>query len=211
MEIHPNNRRGSVEQVIAYCRPIDDFSRSHWGPGVCGRLLLASSAAILLQWGTALAAIGIVYYTPTVGLGCRSLSYLLYAVVSTLAWIFFVASSIVTHYFSAQRRHSPRTSHSRIKSLKRIRKLAIWLRRVGKSLSAINVAIIIAACALQFSNVYNECYCNSSVIGLGRRAYDVIVITADELKKPWFTGVTLACTCAGLFAVFVNVLSNPIL
>jgi hypothetical protein len=57
LQIHPDNRRGDVQQVIAYCTPSGHEQRSHFGPDVWSRLFLASFFALLLQWGTAGAAI----------------------------------------------------------------------------------------------------------------------------------------------------------
>jgi hypothetical protein len=70
---------------------------SHWGPDVWSRLLNVSLAALMLQWGMARAAIIIIWFTPTIGLDCRSGSYLVYAGASTLTWILLLISSILTH------------------------------------------------------------------------------------------------------------------
>ena len=209
MEVHPDNRRGSIEQVEAYCTEApNDIRRSFWGPGVLDRFLVASIVALSLQWGTAAAAVIIVYFTPTVGLGCRSLSYLLYAGASTLVWMLLVTSSILTHYFYSQHQH---LSRPQTRFLRCIRVLAILLRRVGKVLAICNVAVIIAACTLQFSNLYDECYCNSSVVGLRNHAYDVIIVAGSELRGPWIGGVALSCGCAVLFVGFVNLFLKPTL
>jgi hypothetical protein len=73
--------------------------------------------------------------------------------------------------------------------------LAIVLRRVGKVLTACNAVWIVLACIFQFSSFFDRCYCNSSVLGLGRLAYDVIqLVPADisALKTAWIGGVALA-------------------
>jgi hypothetical protein len=204
LEVSPDDLRGSVEQMGAF---LNDSRRSHWGPGVLSRFLLASAGALFLQWGTAAAAIIIVWYTPTIGLGCRSLSYLLYASLSMLSWMLLVTSSFLTHYFSLQHRHPSYKPRPKTGLFGTVRLLAIIFRRLGKFLAACNAVVIIAACTLQFANLYNECYCNSAVIGLRARAYDVIVISASELKGPWLGGVTLACVCAVSFVGFVNLFS----
>jgi hypothetical protein len=64
------------------------------------RFVVACLAAIFLQWGTAGASVLISYKTPSVGLGCRSGSFLLYGALSTLAWIFLVAAAACSEKWS---------------------------------------------------------------------------------------------------------------
>ncbi|KAF9781145.1 hypothetical protein BJ322DRAFT_254545 [Thelephora terrestris] len=59
---------------------------SRWAPGIWRRVFIASTLALGLQWGTAGAAVFIHYKSPPVGLGCRSLSFLLYAMTGTLSF-----------------------------------------------------------------------------------------------------------------------------
>jgi len=210
--IHPNNRRGSEEQVENYCTPPTEVTRSHWGPNVLSRFMLASFVALSLQWGTTGAAIIILWYTPTVGLGCRSASYLVYAAASTVVWMLLVISSILTHYVSPRHsypdQHGSPDHHFRfMDSIAKV--LAIMLRRLGKLLAACNAAWIVLACLLQFSNFYSRCYCNSCVTSLGRRAYAVVMTSASDVWTPWVGGVSLGCACAVLFVGFVNVFINP--
>jgi hypothetical protein len=223
-EIQPQNRRGTLEQVISYCTSSFPEKRSHWGPGVWSRMLIASLIALLLQWGTAGAAIIIVYYTPTVGLGCRSGSYLLYAAASTLIWMLLVTSSILTHLLATpsltgSANQEPDSDHDTIHFTQPwprlqnfIRMLVIFLRRLGKVLATCNAIWIILVCTFQFSGFFSRCYCNSSAIGLGSGsgAYDVIIITANEVKGPWIGGVALALGSAFLFIGIVNLFINPV-
>jgi hypothetical protein len=196
--VHADNRLGNAEQVVAYCIS-NDIERSHWRPSVLNRFLVASLVALWLQWGTAGAAIIILWFTPTVGLGCHSLSYLLYAAASTIVWMLLVASSALAHYSTLSPESHPPPTH-----LKTIKWLAVVLRRLGKLLASLNAAWIVVACILQFSNIYDNCCCNSSVLGLGDRAYDVILISAGDVKQPWIAGVALATVCALAFVGFVN-------
>lgn len=99
IHIHSDNRKGRQDQVVAYCTPTQSKAwRSKWGSSAFFRIAQASVAALCLQWGTAGAAVVVVWFTPTTGLGCRSGAYLLYAVVSTIVWFMMVASSIIAHY-----------------------------------------------------------------------------------------------------------------
>ena len=216
-EIQPDNRRGNLDEVTSYCTSPN--KRSHWGPGVWSRMLIASLIALLLQWCTAGAAIIISYYTPTVGLSCRSGMYLIYASTSVLIWMLLVTSSILTHFLAAPKltgSTNEDTDHDTIhftRPLPRlqtfIRMLAIFLRRLGKILATCNAIWIVMGCIFQFAKFFTRCFCNSCVIGLGSGAYDVIIITANEVKGPWIGGVALALGSAFLFIGFVNLFINP--
>lgn len=92
--LHAENRVGSLKQVQRYGivrRP------GRWGRDIAARIFLATVFAALLQWGTSMAAVVIVYTTPTKGLGCRSLAFLLYASAGTMVWALLITSSFLTH------------------------------------------------------------------------------------------------------------------
>ena len=196
---NPENYDGSMEQVIAYCAPPPDevLNRSRWGPDILSRMFVASSVALLLQWGTSGAAIMIVWETPTVGLGCYSGSFLLYAGASTLVWILLVISSVLTH-FLASTKLGPRVRNFGMA-------ITIVLRRSGKILSTFNAIWIVLACALQFGNFFQRCFCNSSSFGLRDHAFDIIEIhDTRAVKGVWIGGVAFASGTALLFVIFVN-------
>ncbi|KAK1217195.1 hypothetical protein PQX77_020148 [Marasmius sp. AFHP31] len=86
--IRPENRRGTSIHVEIYCSsesqpklPPEVLERAS---DVWNRLVIASLAALGLQWGTTGAAFLTVYLTPTTGLGCRSGAYLIYGLAATL-------------------------------------------------------------------------------------------------------------------------------
>ncbi|TDL21417.1 hypothetical protein BD410DRAFT_840613 [Rickenella mellea] len=60
-------------------------------------IVYASLIAIFVQWGTTGPAILIAYLTPTVGLGCRSGSFLFYGSAATFSWILIMSSSLFSH------------------------------------------------------------------------------------------------------------------
>ncbi|KAG6906054.1 hypothetical protein DXG01_016115 [Tephrocybe rancida] len=166
--VNPRNRIGTCEQVDNYCLPIGEPSKGHktvWGPDVFSRVLIASSIALSLQWGTAGAAIVVVWFTPTTGHR------------KTLA-----------------------------------RWMAITVRRTGKILAAFNAVWVVVSCLFQFSNFFDRCYCNGSVLGQGVTSWIVITFIPDDLssmKGAWIGGVALAAGSATLFVVFVNLFINP--
>ncbi|KAJ7505225.1 hypothetical protein B0H11DRAFT_1977575 [Mycena galericulata] len=197
--INAANRRGSTVQVEAYCKPPDYVRRSYWGPNVFSRIIIASLAALALQWGTAGASILIVYFTPTVGLGCRSGAYLLYSSMATLIWALLVISSIVSHYAT--------TCHESSVPHRAAAGVALFIRRLAKFLATLNAAWILAAFLLQFGNAYDTCYCNSDVLGLGKRAYMTMLLEQSDIsamKAAWVGGVVLAVLVSSLFLGFIN-------
>ncbi|KDQ57919.1 hypothetical protein JAAARDRAFT_251628 [Jaapia argillacea MUCL 33604] len=190
-EVDASNRSGTEEQVLVYTRPPRYARRSRWGPGVYKRVVVASLFALMLQWGTTGAAVVVVWFTPTTGLGCRSGAYLFYGALSTFVWFLMVTSSALAHYAY------PR-SHR--------------LRRLGKVLAAFNAIWIVLACLFQFSNFFDRCYCNSSVLGRGSRAYDVITDTEADLagmRSAWIAGVLMALGCGTVFIGFVKLFLDP--
>ncbi|KAG2142515.1 hypothetical protein BD769DRAFT_1625827 [Suillus cothurnatus] len=191
--IHPCNRRGSPQEITAYCAQADRARCSHWAPGVFTRMVIASCASLALQWGT--------------GIGCRSLSYLLYGVVSTCVWMMLLTSSILAHYSAA---YYYRASLSARVALA----FSHLLRRMGKLLAIINFIWVISACILQYSGVYDTCFCNASVISRGEAAaYVTIVETAAQLaltKAAWIGALVLACTSASAFIALVSLLLDTL-
>ncbi|KAF8218251.1 hypothetical protein K438DRAFT_21902 [Mycena galopus ATCC 62051] len=176
MPVHRLNRRGSRAQVTAYVslEPAEKYprDRSRWGSGVLSRFFLAAITALSLTWGTVGAAIVVVFFTPTIGLGCRSGSYLIYGVLSTLVWIMLVISSVLAHYSTFTVSVKGRYLHTRSTRIAGV--LSIWLRRLGKILASLNAVWIILACLLQFGSFFDRC-CDVAA-----------------LNSPWIGGVALA-------------------
>lgn len=86
------------------------------------------------------------------------------------------------------------------------------LRRLGKTLAALNTAWIILANIAQFSNFFDRCWCNSCVLSLGNRAFNVIQATASDIagmKSGWIGGIVLATGCALSFVSFIHILLDP--
>ncbi|KAJ7784478.1 hypothetical protein B0H16DRAFT_1492647 [Mycena metata] len=196
------NRRGTADQVEAYCSAPAYVRRSHWGPDALSRFCIASLAALALQWSTTGASVVIVYFTPTIGVGCGSLTFLIYGAVATLIWATLVLSSILTHYASY---HEFRSFSHRAAAY-----ASVFLRRLAKFLATLNAALIIGVFLLRFGNFFNRCYCNSNVISLGKMAHDVIVLGAGDLtamRTSWTGGVALAVVSCVFYLGFINILT----
>ncbi|KAG1719922.1 uncharacterized protein EDB91DRAFT_1240482 [Suillus paluster] len=206
--IEPCNRSGNPSEVDAYCRLPTYAVRSRWASGMFSRMFVASLLPLALQWATTGAAVLVVYSTPTVGLGCRSLGYILYGAMATIVWAMLVMSSILSHY-SSSCSNQPRNIFS---SMHLARVLSNLLRWGGKLLAIVNAIWIIAASMLQFTNIYDNCYCNSSVLGRGvRDAYFIVITDGLDLgytKAAWFGALALTCCTSLGFIFFMSLLTD---
>jgi hypothetical protein len=214
---HPTNNRdnrtGTVGQVQAYCGLLDQGDGEPARPvpsGVWRRIFVASVFALGLQWGTTGSAAIIVIFTPTIGLGCRSGTYILYGIVSTMIWLMLLLSSYLAHY--AKVRHERGVSRSGLNSVTVAKGLATFLRRLSILAASCNTLCIILACVFQFSDFYSTCYCNSSVLGRGG-GYAYIIIAPgyhfDHMEVAWIGGIVLAGGCVFVFLFFLHLMLEP--
>ncbi|KAJ7100436.1 hypothetical protein C8R44DRAFT_834778 [Mycena epipterygia] len=169
-EIDPANRRGSVAQVAAYIQYVPAAGDTNYRiPDVRRRSLIASLMALSLTWGTGASAMLLDWSTPTKGLACRSGSYLIYAVVSSLVWAMLMVSTQLT--YPSIIAPAPKIALVCAKSV-------ILIRRTAKLLACLNAMWI-------FTGVYDTCWCNSSAFYLGHRAYSVMFYTEVDVRKFW--------------------------
>jgi hypothetical protein len=88
--------------------------------------------------------------------------------------------------------------------------LSIFLRRLGKLIAGLNALWIVATGLFQFSSFYDRCYCNSSVTGLSKYAYNVITpIEVGSMHTAWIGGFFLAAGAGMIFAGFVTLFIDP--
>ena len=211
---HRDNRTGTVSQVQAYCGLTVQGDREPMQPvpsGMWRRVFIASVVALGLQWGATASAAIVVIFTPTTGLGCRSGSYILYGIVSTMIWLSLLLSSYLAHY--------AKTCHdagivpgSGFNSANLAKILATSLRRLSILVAGCNVIYIILVCIFQFSNFYSTCYCNSSVLGRGsQHAYNIIAAGYNygRTQAAWIGGAALAGGCILLFLFFLHLALEP--
>ena len=123
-----------------------------------------------------------------------------------------LTSSILTHY--STNTPTPSFKEHFILALwgRLARWLSIFLRRLGKVTATLNAVWIVATGLLQFSSFYDRCYCNSSVMGLGKHAYNVISLVrgdVGDMRTPWIGGFVLAAGAALIFAGFVTLFIDP--
>ncbi|KZV78004.1 hypothetical protein EXIGLDRAFT_718811, partial [Exidia glandulosa HHB12029] len=201
-----SNLRGTVSEVIRFCSP---RAQSHWAPGVWKRIFYASVTAIAMQWVTTGAGIYITYLTPTVGLGCRSGSFLAYGLAATLAWILLLLSSILNHASVSTYTPGAKRRPNHI-----LDTICTLLSFAGKSIAAANAVWLVTLCIFQFSGFYSTCYCMSSAWSLGKDAYAMLGVTWDELvqlgtRTVWVMGVVSTGLAASLYAAFIYFVLSP--
>lgn len=140
------------------------------------------------------------------GLGCRSLSYLIYGALSIAIWMMLLTSSILAHYSAA---YSYRASLSARVALA----FSHLLRRMGKLLAIANSLWVVLTCIFAYSNFYDTCFCNSNIIRGNVDAYVTIIETTAQAtlaKAAWIGGLVLACTSASAFVALVSLLLDTL-
>ena len=137
----------------------------------------------------------------SVGLGCRSGSFLLYGVTSTAIWIMLVLAHFLSHFATTPLRNDLPSQAAK--------KLSIFLRRLGKVFALFNAIWIVVLCIFQFSKFFDRCWCNSSVLWWGNRAFTTIQYDTMELsrmKRAWVGGVMLAMGSASVYTGYLYML-----
>lgn len=218
----------AVAAVSSIEEEVETICEKRWPPHVWRRIVLASLLALLLQWGTTGAAIIVNYYTMTYGthkfvdrvspylfcsfsgIGCRVMSEILYGCGATLSCILLIASTIFAQLASPSHVSSdakPTTSSIWL------RRLSILLRKLGKLLALLNALFIVLVCIVQFSNLFDRCWCNSSWIQRREKAFNVLDNTSYDLKEmrdKWIPGLALAAVAAGLYLGLLNLITPRI-
>ncbi|KAJ7861928.1 hypothetical protein B0H13DRAFT_2204331 [Mycena leptocephala] len=208
----PSNRTGKAEDVAKYIQPEGQPHPQSkcWAPGVWWRVVYSSVVACAVQWSCTGSAVLAAWMTPTVGLGCHSASFLLYGGLSTISFALILASAVIQ-----QRHHSTNPfSYSLSPSSRRWNvNLSILCRRAGKIMAWTNACMFIGLDLLRFANIFDNCFCGSSVFGRGAHyAYNVVLHDPSmHFVNWWIASVSLA-TMAALslwIAVFVLKTAKP--
>ncbi|KAJ7458898.1 hypothetical protein FB451DRAFT_1341766 [Mycena latifolia] len=163
--VAPSNRRGSAEELVRYIQHPRQLGEDlpHEISGLRWRSLYASC------------------------LGCRSGSYLIYVLNSTIIWAMLLSSSLYPRVSSTEKTRRQRSLSPT---------LAIMTRRAAKTLACFNAIWIVLSCAFQLAGVYKTCWCNSSRLYLGSRAYNVMILTELDMHNyltPIVASTALAC------------------
>jgi hypothetical protein len=194
------------------------------------RIVVASIVALFVQWGTTGPGILIAYYTPTKGVGCRTASYLVYGGLATLVWILLSISMMFSHAAMVryQREHrnapsmdfrrpsitspalSPRgpQGYERTTAHSILCGLAVATRVLGKTIAVGNTLWLLLAALMEYTGVYDRCYCRGNETSLGlNRGWVTLFKTEDDLThiatSPWAGGVAMSILiCVGSYLFF---------
>jgi hypothetical protein len=130
------------------------------------------------------------------GFECRSLSFIVYASISTFVWFILLNATIIRGPISQTGVHR--------------RRFALFLEIVGTCLAACNAVWLIVLCILQFAGFWSRCWCDSCVLSRGvSAAFNVFLPTAQDIldaKIKWIPGLVLAIgsSIVYIFVVFVK-------
>ncbi|KAK5151862.1 hypothetical protein LTS14_008996 [Recurvomyces mirabilis] len=225
---HEGNLTGDCVETARYCGVATRSIRAYptWTKmpsEVYRRMFAAALAGLFVQWGTTGASILIAYKTPTVGLGCRSTSYIVYGALGTVAWILLLASALLSHeaMLRYQARHTLNTSMDfRIKHQPQnpnqyvrtfmhsaIYGAAVMTRYIGKCLAILSTVVLILSSLFEFIGLYDNCWCQGNAIGLGNKGWVVLFkgtpALAASAASSWGGGLTMTLVdCIASYTFF---------
>ncbi|KAJ7204209.1 hypothetical protein C8J57DRAFT_1407321 [Mycena rebaudengoi] len=199
--IHSDNRVGNAADVRGYIQ-FNGEEASRWAPQVWRRIIYSAAAALIFQWLTTGSAVVAAWMTPTVGLGCHSGSFIIHGALSTFSFLIILLGEILQQFYH------PTTSHLSLQEM--IAYFAVVCRRVGKIFAWFNAFMFISVDVLTFANVLGNCFCASSVLGLGYdRAYNTLFYTTSmHLLNWWSAAVTVATVSAAVFWFSIFILKR---
>ncbi|KAJ7579782.1 hypothetical protein C8J56DRAFT_1104765 [Mycena floridula] len=196
-DVHPDNRVGNSVDVQEYI-DVDRQQASRWGPEVWTRFRYTAVTACLFQWLSAGSAVFAAWMSPAVGLGCHSASFILYGALSTLAFFMILLGEVLQQFYH------PTTSHLRLQET--IGFFAAVFRRIGKILAWFNALIFISVDILAFANILDNCYCTSTVMGVGLdHAYSIFVYSPSMHILNWWVAAVIVSTISAIvfwFSIF---------
>ena len=173
-------------------------------PGVFWTMFRAAVFALLLQVGVTGAAVIIIVFTPTVGLGCRSMGYTAYGGIAIIIMFLTIISTILARISETRKGKSPFVEHATAF-------FAITLRWICYLLALLNSVGLIALSCFQFSNFLDNCYCNSSALGRGTNTYIVIILQdwVTTMRNFRAIGVSIAAATIFVFMFCLGMISSP--
>ncbi|KAJ6507064.1 hypothetical protein C8R45DRAFT_816758 [Mycena sanguinolenta] len=165
-------------------------------------IFYAALVALFLQWGTTGAAIFVAYFTPAVGLGCRSGSYLIYGLAATLSWLLLVFSQFASHALMHRLEGDP---SRRSAGLSILGMVAVTTQVVGKVIAITNAGWLIASTVLEEIGAFETCWCQTSALRYHTTGWTAVFKGAADLRaeaaRIWIGGFTwsiVVCVVTGL-------------
>ena len=167
-------------------------------------MFIASIFAIILQSGPTAAATRIMDFTPRIGLGCRSLGYVIYGAVALLILFLTIISTISVRISETRDSGRSPTVQGYASSI------AITLRWICLVLAFINATGLIVLSCFQFSSFLDNCYCAASVIGRGTNAFVIINFEAwiPTMRNSRIGAIVLAGASMAVYMFFLWFMSS---
>ena len=162
----------------------------------------AAIMALVLQCGTTAAAMIIVVFTPTVGLGCSSLGYTVYGGTAIVIMSLSIISTVFARISETREERS-----AVVKGFTAF--IAITLRWISFLLALINgVGLILLSC-LQFARFLDNCYCNASVFSRGTDSYMIILYngSATTMRNSRLVATFLSGTVMSIYMVSLRLMT----
>lgn len=218
---------GTVEELEAYCGLTPDQQNRRLAyvgfaqvdSAVWMRVLSAAVVAIIIQWGTTGPSIIIAFLTPTIGLGCRSGSYLIYGCAATLSWLTLLISVFLSHAAMLREQSRLQCSSPAERSIGQVilERMAVATRVLGKWIAVINALWILGSSLMEYMGIYENCWCDSSNLSLGEaRGYVTLFPSSLEIAQQAVTkgylagGVAFSILVFGLASLFFLFASWPL-
>ncbi|KAF7345251.1 hypothetical protein MSAN_01901700 [Mycena sanguinolenta] len=195
------------EDAAARCgfRPREDLPAFKAWSGIphaaIHHMFYAAALALFLQWGTTGAAIFVAYSTPTVGLGCRSGSYLIYGVAATVSWILLVLSNFLSHATMQRLEGDPERGAGILGAL------AVLMRIAGKAIAIANAGWLIASSVLEDLGTFQTCWCQTCAFQFHHSGWTPVFKGASDLRYVasgvWIGGFTWSIAiCSIVIVIF---------
>ena len=150
--------------------------------------------------------------TPVVGLGCQSGSYLIYGIVSTLAWALLTFSAFVSHRHALIRQNMNLTARRKAQRLCCfLGPVAVSMRLSGKALAAANTVFLVAISIIQFTGLFDSCWCDACIPSLGE-AKGWVILWADDTQigaassSAWGGGTLMSFVSMAIVAMVLFIL-----
>ncbi|KAJ6576151.1 hypothetical protein DFH09DRAFT_1031678 [Mycena vulgaris] len=146
----------------------------------------AALVALFLQWDTTGAAVFVAYYTPAVGIGCRSGSYLIYGVAATLSWLLLIVSHLTSHALMQRlekdlhRGGVEKDPHRA--GVEFLGGLAVLTRFTGKAVAIANTGWLIASSVLEDIGTFQTCWCQTDAYQYHRNGWTPVFKGSADLR-----------------------------
>ena len=179
---HPDGEASATEGQVVPVKPV-------FATEVFRRVAFATVLALGLQWFTTGAAIHVHLKTPPKGIGCRAMSFVVYGAAATVAFWILLFSSVLSHL---ARRQSIRGRRSCPEGF--VGCIAMFTRWLGKSIAILNGFGLLGSSVMQFSGIYDNCFCSSTVFGGYPNGVVRFVedIKSSEVEGPWNLALVMA-------------------